>query len=111
MIFGVVEQIRETLYTKMEQESRGTEYHIHTDPDTKRETYMTEGVHKFESEKILRINGNTLLGSYIKIKGNRPPKDYLAHEWSPTKKDIKRGFAIRTFVRQPIPREVYEIRT
>ena len=72
---------------------------------------MTEGVHKFESEKIFRVNGDTLLGSYIKIKGNRPPKDYLEpYQWSPTKKDIKRGFAIRTFVRQSYgAREVYEI--
>ena len=108
---GVVEDTRDFVYEDGTRVARGTEYHIHIDPDTKRETYMTEGVHKFESEKILRINGNTLLGSYIKIKGNRPPKDYLEpYEWSPTKKDIKRGFAIRTFVRQAYgAREVYEI--
>ncbi len=108
---GVVEDTRDFVYEDGTRVARGTEYHIHIDPDTKRETYMSEGVHAFESEKIFRVNGDTLLGSYIKIKGNRPPKDYLEpYQWSPTKKDIKRGFAIRTFVRQAYgAREVYEI--
>ena len=33
-----------------------------------------------------------------------------SYDWSPTKKDIKRGFAIRTFVRQGmVEKEVYEV--
>lgn len=108
---GVVEDTRDFVYEDGTRVARGTEYHIHIDPDTKRETYMTEKIHKFESMKIIRVNGSTLLGNYINIKGNRPEREYLKpYDWSPAKKDIKRGYSIRTFVRQAYgAREVYEI--
>jgi uncharacterized membrane protein YgcG len=108
---GVVTDTRDFVYDDGTYVERGTEYHIHIDPDTKEEVYMTEGVHSHESETITRVNGATLLGQYIGIRGKKPEKEYLkSYDWSPTKKDIKRGFAIRTFVRQAYgAREVYEV--
>ena len=108
---GVVQHTNEFLYADRTMVPRGTPYHIHIDPDTKVETYMTEGVHSPQTETIYRVQGATLLGQYKRLKINTPPKDYLEpYEWSPAKKDIKRGFSIRYFVRQSYnDRLVYEI--
>ena len=108
---GVVNNTNEFIYSDRTMVERNTPYHIHIDPDTKKETYMTEAKHEPQSVKIFRVNGNTLLGQYRKLKANIPPQDYVEpYEWNPAKKDIKRGFSKRYFVRQSYGDElVFEI--
>ena len=108
---GVVQDTRDFVYTDGKIVPRGTPYHIHIDPDTKKETYMTGGIHQPETEIIIRVRGATLLGQFVKIRGNNAEQDYLSeYQWSPKKKDIKRGFSIRYFVKEGFgQKRVFEI--
>ena len=109
---GVVQDTRDFVYQDRKIVPRGTPYHIHIDPDTKKETYMTEATHQPETEQIFRVRGATVLGQYVRLRGNNAEQTYLSeYEWKPEKKDIKRGFSIRYFVKQSFGEgKIFEIK-
>ena len=98
---GVVQNTNEFVFEDGSKVETGTPYHIHVNDFTKTETYMTEKKHQINSKTIFRVVGATLFGQYKKVKPFKTKQIYAKpFSWTITKKDVKRGFSYRYFVRE-----------
>ena len=98
---GVVENTKDFVFEDGTKVEVGTPYHIHVNDFTKVETYMTENKHQVNSKTILRMVGDTTFGEYKKVKPFKTKQTYAEpFVWTISKKDIKKGFSYRYFVRE-----------
>tara|TARA_B100000424_G_scaffold266720_1_gene258349 strand:- start:1983 stop:2738 length:756 start_codon:yes stop_codon:yes gene_type:complete len=108
---GVVNDTRDFVFTDGSMVAKGTPYHIHINDNNKGEIYMTGEKHTNKSKIIYRNIGNTTLGEYTRISKRAKRQEYLKpFVFEITNKDIKRGFAKRSFVKEKFGgRDMYEI--
>ena len=108
---GVVNDTRDFVFTDGSMVAVGTPYHIHINDNNKGEIYMTGEKHTNKSKIIYRNIGNTTLGEYTRIQKRAKRQEYLKpFVFEITNKDIKRGFAKRSFVKEKFGgKDMYEI--
>ena len=98
---GVVNDTRDFIFRDGSRVAVGTPYHIHTNDNDKTEIYMTGEKHTGKSKIIFRQVGNTILGDYTRVNKRTKRQEYVKpHQFQIQKKDIKRGFAKRYFVKE-----------
>tara|TARA_Y100000592_G_scaffold21688_1_gene33460 strand:+ start:7980 stop:8819 length:840 start_codon:yes stop_codon:yes gene_type:complete len=98
---GVVKNTNDFVFEDGTKVEVGTPYHIHLNDFTKVEVYMTENKHQVNSKTIYRMVGDTTFGEYKKVKPFKTKQQYAKpFVWTISKKDIKKGFAYRYFVRE-----------
>ena len=102
---GVVMNTNDFVFQDGSKVEVGTKYHIHVNDQTKVETYMTGEDHFVTSKTIFRMRGDTTFGEYKKLKPAKKRQIYASpFEWSITKKDTKKGFSNRYFVKEKFGR-------